>query len=152
MPKLKCPVEDCPMETGNAGAMRMHLTNSHDFRKSEAMDILKGKPVAEVMAFRGGTAELQEKLAAAEKKTIEDFPAREKAQFVVDFCRALPAEDKARLAAGVGLPVKTEPLVLGEEEIPDPDRPRWIEGETDLPGYKYYPDLEGSVREDSIRE
>jgi hypothetical protein len=145
MAKVSCPFEDCPMETKNYPAMRMHMVNSHDLRKSEAEQILDGKPVAEVMAGIGGSAELQEKLTAAENKTIEDFPAREKAQFVVDFCRSLPAEEKARLAAGIGLPVKTETLVLSEEEKPVPER--WIEGKTDKPGYKYYPKLGGSVRE-----
>lgn len=140
MANQKCPMEGCDREM-NKSRMRMHLVNSHDLRGSEAKAIMGGTPVSEVLGQAADVAQLREQLTAAEGRTMHDYPSTEKAKFVIDFCRALPVEDQVKLAAGIGLPIRTE-AVLNEDE-----RPIQIDGKTDLEGYKYYPELDMSIRE-----
>ena len=69
---------------------------------SEQMDALSGK--LEQLAKCNGAAitELQERLSAAECKTIDDFSSMEKAEFIIPWMQGLDAEDFVRLALETG--------------------------------------------------
>lgn len=85
-------------------------------------------------------AELRQKLSRAEAKTMDDFRATEKANFVIGWARSISPEDKAVFAKAVGIPI-------AEAEVAEGDQ--IIEGKTDKEGYRYLETLDLSVKEES---
>lgn len=120
---------------------------------SEQVDTLTGELEQLAEAAKGDGAaitELQERLGAAERKTIDDFSAREKAEFVVPWLRGLDPQDFFILARETGHDVIPDPAVvtiLAETFQEQAEKKNIIQGKTDLPGYRYFGYLNLSVRE-----
>ena len=90
-------------------------------------------------------ADLEERLATAEGKTLDDYAPREKSAFVIAWARGLTSEDKAIFAEAVGI---TKAKEAPKAEVKEPEEePTIIEGKTDKPGYKYLPVLNLSYKE-----
>ena len=99
---------------------------------------------AQLKESQGKVGELQEKLAAAEGKTMDDFQPAEKADFVIAWGRGLSPENKAVFAEAVGIPIAgASAAEVAEAE----GEPKTIQGKTDKPGYKYLEFLNLSVKE-----
>lgn len=125
---------------------------------SDQVNELSGELQQQVEEAKGDSAaitELQERLDAAERKTIDDFSQREKAEFVIPWLQGLDAEDFFKLASGTGHDVVPDPAVvtvLAEtfdkpvEQVEEPDE-SLIQGKTELPGYKYLENLDVSIKE-----
>lgn len=130
---------------------------------SEQVDALSGEldQLAEAAKGDGAAiAALQERLDAAEGKTIEDFSSMEKAKFVVPWLQGLSGEDFVRLSLETGHDAQlvevpdpeavakvTEIMKEQAEQAKAEENPKIIEGKTDKPGYKYYSYLDISMRE-----
>jgi len=124
---------------------------------SEQVNELAGELEQLAEAAKGDGAaitELQERLSAAERKSIDDFSSREKAEFVIPWMQGLAAEDFVRLALETGheaqLVEVNDPAVvavLAEMFRKQAEEPKIIQGKTDRPGYKYLENLDLSVRE-----
>ena len=123
---------------------------------SEQVDALSGElgQLAEAAKGDGAAiAELQERLSAAERKTIEDFSSREKAEFVIPWMQGLSGEDFVRLALETGhdaqLVPATDPEMVGKiAEImrkQEREEAKVVRGRTDLPGYRYLENIDLSV-------
>jgi len=99
-------------------------------------------------------AELQEKLTAAEGKTMDDFTPLEKSNFVLAWGKGLSDQQKAIFAEAVGIPitvsvaeaVEAEKAAEGAE-VAEVTGERIIRGKTDLPGYKYLEHVNMSIKE-----
>jgi len=91
--------------------------------------------------------ELQVRLSAAERKTIEDFSSREKAEFVIPWLESLDEQDFFTLARRTGHDVVPDPAVVTvlAETFNEPAPESIIKGKTDLPGYRYFENLNLSV-------
>lgn len=92
--------------------------------------------------------ESTEKIATLETRTMDSYSPQEKASFVIAWARALPPEDKAIFAQGVGLTsaVAAEP----EAKVKEGAEPMIIQGKTDKAGYKYYEHLGYSVKQSEV--
>ena len=95
---------------------------------------------AQLKESQGKVAELQEKLARAESRTMDDFPRVEKATFVLTWAKDLSPVNKAVFAKAVGI------SIAPAAEVAEAD-PAIIEGKTDKPGYKYLDHINLSVKE-----
>lgn len=111
---------------------------------------------AQLKETQDKVAELEEKLATAESRTMDDYGRLEKANFVIAFATALSPEDKAIFAQGTGISQVREPESEKKEAGDEPDaetaevaeeEPGTIVGKTDKPGYKYLERLGLSVKE-----
>jgi len=96
---------------------------------------------AELKGSREKVVELEEKLANAEARTMDDFTPIEKANFVIAWGKGLSPEDKAIFAEAVGMPIAKATVAEVEGE------PNIIQGKTDKPGYKYLEYLNLSVKD-----
>ncbi len=100
-------------------------------------------------------AELEEKLAMAEGRTMDDFTSIEKAEFVIPWMRDRSAEEFVKLALHTGHEAQLAPATAAEvaeaeqkakTEVAE-EEPKTIQGKTDRPGYKYLEHINMSVRE-----
>jgi len=99
---------------------------------------------AQLKESQGKVGELQEKLAQAEGRTMDDFTPIEKADFVLNWAKGLSVEDKAIFAEAVGISVaRATDAEVAEVE----GELATIQGKTDKPGYKYLEHLNLSVKE-----
>lgn len=123
---------------------------------SEQVNELAGELEQLAEAAKGDGAaitELQERLSAAERKSIEDYSSREKAEFIIPWMQGLEAEDFVRLALETGheaqLVEVNDPAVVAvlAQSFNRSAEPKIITGKTDRPGYKYLENLDLSVRE-----
>jgi len=131
---------------------------------SEQVNELAGEVEQLAGAAKGDGAaitELQGRLSAAERKGIEDFSAREKAEFFVPWMRRLDPEEFAYLSQETGHEVQLVPAAdpelvaamaetfqrQAEEAKARGEKPRTVLGKTSKPGYKYLKVLNLSVRE-----
>jgi len=91
--------------------------------------------------------ELQERVAAAERKSMDDFSPREKAEFVIPWLEGLNEKDFFTLARDTGHDVVPDPAVVTilAETFKEPAPESVIQGKTELPGYRYLEMLELSV-------
>lgn len=131
---------------------------------SEQVDALSGE--LEQLAKCDGAAitELQERLSAAERKTIDDFSSMEKAEFVIPWMQGLSGEDFVRLALETGhdaqlvevadseAVAKVAEIMRRQEEeakakAKAEEDPQTIQGKTSKPGYRYLENLDLSVKE-----
>ncbi len=151
MKEVKCPVEGCTKEPMVSTRMKMHIMHVHDKSPSQAMALLEGAAAASLSEDPPGeapaqespatVAELQEKLTAAEGRTMDDFTPVEKADFVIAWGKELSPEDKAIFATAVGIPIATATAAEVEGE------PAIIQGKTEKPGYRYLEHINMSVKE-----
>ncbi len=106
---------------------------------------------ADLQEVQGKVAGLEEKLATAEKKTMDDFTPAEKATFVIAWARELSPEQKAQFAEGVGFTAKEPAAETAEAEEKAETavevNPPVIVGKTELPGYKFNESTGLSIRE-----
>lgn len=134
---------------------------------AEQVDALSGELAEQVKALSGEQQQseqqgerikqLDERLIAAESKTIDDFTPMERAQFVIPWLTGLDEEDFFTLARNTGHDVVPDPAVVSvlAETFPKPEEakakaekePKTIQGRTSKPGYKYLPHLDLSVLE-----
>lgn len=124
---------------------------------SEQVDALSGE--LEQLAKGDGAAitELQERLSAAERKSIDDFTGREKAEFVIPWLQGLDEQDFFTLARETGHDVVSDPAVVTvlaeifrkqeEEAKAAGEEPKIIQGKTTRKGYRYLEHLDLSVKE-----
>lgn len=123
---------------------------------SEQVDTLSGELEQLAEAAKGDGAaitELQERLRAAERKTIDDFSSMEKAGFVVPWLQGLDDKDFFTLARNTGHDVVPDPAVVSVladtfREQAEAENPSTIQGRTDRKGYRYLEHLNLSIRED----
>ena len=110
---------------------------------------------AQLKESQDKVAELEEKLATAESRTMDDFGSLEKGKFVIDFAKALSPEDKAIFAEGTGISQVREPEAEKKDDGEEPEdkaaevaeeEGKVIVGKTDKPGYKFLPHLNISVK------
>lgn len=164
--QLTCP--ECGLVMKNPNGLRGHRQFKHGVRsvgaqlplqkqdllisESRLEQLLDGRfaaVVEQLDALGGGDEqlaerikELEQRLAAAERKTIDDFSPMEKAQFVIPWMTKLSGEDFVRLAVETGHDAQ---LV----EVADPEAvARVVEGKTTEPGYRYLEHLGLSIKED----
>lgn len=137
---------------------------------SEQVDALSGELAEQVKTLSGEQqqgekqderiAQLEQRLVAAERKTIDDFTSIEKAQFIIPWMQELSGEDFVKLSLKTGhdaqlveVPDPEAQAALTEifrqqaEEQKEAENPKIIEGKTDKPGYIYYEYLNLSMRE-----
>jgi len=89
-----------------------------------------------------------------EKLTMDDFTPIEKATFVLAWGAGMSPEQKATFAQAVGIPLAGAAKAGVAESKPGPEpevaeaeeRPLLIQGETDLPGYEYFPHTGISIK------
>lgn len=184
--ELTCP--ECGFVAVNANGLRGHRQFKHGVRPSGAQlplqkqDLLISESrLAQLLDERFGVIseqvnelsgeldqqanaleqlkELQVRLDAAERKTIDDFSGREKAEFFVPWMRRLDPEDFVRLSLETGhdaqLVEVNDPAEVAKiaeifrqaEEAKVEENPKIIQGKTDKPGYIYYTYLNLSMRE-----
>ena len=96
--------------------------------------------------------ELEEKLANAESRTMDDFTPTEKANFVIQWAKELSLEDKAIFCETVGIPMakatEAEVAEVEAKQKAEDEEPKTIQGKTDRPGYRFLEYLDLSVKED----
>jgi len=100
--------------------------------------------------------QLEQRVAAAESRTIDDFSGREKAEFVMPWLEGLDDQDFFKLARNTGHDVVSDPAVVSvlaetfkkqAEEQKAEEEPIFIKGKTTKPGYRFLEPLNLSVRE-----
>jgi len=98
--------------------------------------------------------QLEQRLATAEQKRIDDYSPREKAEFIIPWMQGLSGEDFVRLALETGheaqlVPAPDPEAVAKVAEImrKQDEEPQTIQGKTSKPGYRYFENLDLSVRE-----
>lgn len=185
--ELTCP--ECGFVAVNANGLRGHRQFKHGVRPSGAQlplqkqDLLVSESkLAQLLDERLGIIseqvnelsgeldqqanaleqlkELQVRLDAAERKTIDDFTPIEKAQFIIPWMKELNGEDFVKLSLKTGhdaqLVEVPDPKAQAEiaeffrqqaEEQKEAENPKIIHGKTDKPGYIYYDYLNVSMRE-----
>lgn len=124
---------------------------------SEQVDALNGsmQELAEAANSKGERIlALEQRLSAAERKTMDDFTPREKAEFVIPWMQGLDAEDFVRLALETGHEAQLVPAndpaavsILAEIMRKQSEAPKVIQGRTTRKGYKYLEHLKLSVKE-----
>jgi len=155
MKEVKCPVEGCTREPMVPTRMKLHIMHAHDKSPSQAKALLEGAAAVSLsesppekdppQESQATVAELEEKLAKAEGRTMNDFTPVEKANFVIAWGKELSPEDKAVFASAVGISIATAPAAeVAEVE----GEPSIIKGKTDKPGYRFLEMLGLSVKED----
>jgi len=124
----------------------------------EALDLGSASTESEahLKESQGKVAELGEKLAKAESRTMANFTPTEKAQFIIPWMRELSSEDFVRLATETGHDAQLVPATDAEvaeaeakqkAEAEVEEAPKTIPGKTDKPGYRYLEHLDLSVKE-----
>ena len=94
--------------------------------------------------------QLEQRLAAAESRTIDDFSPVDKAEFVIPWLAGLDDQEFFKLARGTGHDVVPDPAVvtiLAETFEKQAEEETIIPGKTELPGYRYLETLNLSVKE-----
>lgn len=121
---------------------------------SEQVDALSGEQVQQGEQQGERIKQLEQRVVAAERKTITDFSALEKAEFIIPWMQGLDAEDFVRLALETGheaqLVEVNDPAVvavLAETFRKQAEAPAVIKGRTVRPGYHYLEHLDLSVRD-----
>lgn len=129
---------------------------------SEQVDALSGKLEQQGEQQGNRSEQLEQRLAAAECKTIDDFTPREKAEWLIPWMHGLSGEDFVRLALETGHEARLVPAVdpeavaaiaetfkrqAKEAKAKAEDEPTTIQGKTTKPGYKYLEHLNLSVQE-----
>ena len=98
---------------------------------------------AELKGSREKVVELEEKLANAEARTMDDFTPIEKANFVIAWAKGISPEDKAIFCEAVGIPIAQ----ATEAEVAEAEgEPKIIQGRTDKEEYRYLEYLNLSVK------
>ncbi len=103
------------------------------------------EPTAELKESQDKVVKLEERVTAAEGRTMDDFTPVQKADFVIAWGKGLSPEDKAIFAGAVGIPNSVKAATVAESD----EDPGTIQGKTDKPGYKYLEHLNMSVKEES---
>ena len=96
---------------------------------------------------------LEQRLSEAERKAIDDFTPREKAEFIIPWMQGLNGEDFVRLALETGheaqlVPTADPEAVTKVAEVmrrQEREEAKVIQGKTELPGYRYLENLDLSV-------
>ncbi len=132
---------------------------------SEQVDALTGELEQLTKATKGDGAALallDERVTAAESKSIDDFTAREKAEFLIPWMQELSGEDFVRLAINTGHDAQLVPAVApelakkvaetfrqqGEEAKAKAEKePDIVQGKVAASGWKYLEHMDVSVRE-----
>ena len=131
---------------------------------SEQVDALSGELEQLAEAANGDSAAialLDERVAAAERKTIDDFSPMEKAKYFIPWMSRLSEADFDKIAMETGHDAHTVEVydhVLmnqlaesfkkpAEEAKAAGEGPAIIEGKTDKPGYRFYSTVNLSVRQ-----
>jgi len=133
---------------------------------AEQVDTLSGELAEQVKTLSGEQQQgeqqgelikqMEQRVAAAESRTIDDFSSMEKAEFVMPWLEGLNDQDFFKLARNTGHDVVPDPAVVSilaeafekqAEEAKAEENPRFIRGKTDRPGYRYLEPLNLSIRE-----
>lgn len=98
-------------------------------------------------------AVLDERVKAAEARTIGDFPSEERARYFIQFIAGLSDEDKALLAEKVDWKVRdATPEEVAEAEAEEKaefdEKPLLVQGKTDDQDYEYSEKLDLSIKKD----
>jgi len=133
------------------------ITEQLDALSGEQPGALSGEQLEQLEQLQQQVKDLTERLDAAERKSIDDFGPREKAEFLIPWMRELSDADFMRLSVGTGHYVIPDPGVV---EVVDPKAlaaiaetfqelapESVVQGKTDLPGYRYFETINLSVRE-----
>lgn len=99
-----------------------------------------------------GASFAEGKLANGDARTMDDFTPTEKAAFVIPWLQDLATTDFVKLARHTGHEAQLVPAAAAEvAEVPAEGETRkeelFLQGKTDLPGYKYFPHVDLSVKE-----
>ena len=105
-----------------------------------------------ITQLEGDNAGLEDSLAEAVGRTMDDYSPIEKATFVIPWLRDLPTADFVMLARNTGHEAQLVPAAAAEvAEVVAEGEPKkeevFIQGKTDLPGYKYFPNVDLSIKE-----
>lgn len=119
---------------------------------SEQVDALSGELVQQDGQHSERIKQLEQRLSAAESKSIENFSAREKAEFLIPWMRELSGEDFVRLAINTGHDAQLVPAVdpeasaaIAETFRKQAEEATVIQGKTELRGYRYLEHIDLSI-------
>lgn len=121
-----------------------------DALSSELPGALSGEQLEQLQQQDELIKQLEQRLSAAERMTIDDFSPREKAEFVIPWLQGLDDKDFFTLSKNTGHDAVPDPAVVTiladtfREQVKDKTV---IKGKTDRPGYRYLDYLNLSVKE-----